>query len=172
MSVLPAAFFDRPVLEVAPDLLGKYLVRRMGGEDIALMITEVEAYDGPEDLACHARAGKTARTEVMFGPPGQWYVYLIYGMYWMLNIVVEKEGYPAAVLIRGTKEVIGPGRLTEKLQIDKTLNNLPASPESGLWIEDRGIVVPSEYIQKTPRIGVDYAGPVWATKPYRFALEL
>ena len=92
---LSPAFFNRPILEVAPDLLGKYLVCRRGKTETALLVREVEAYDGPEDRACHACRGRTKRNDVMFGPPGYWYLYLIYGMYWMLNIVTGPEGYPA-----------------------------------------------------------------------------
>ena len=112
MAILKKSFFARDTLTVARDLIGKVLVRRdKNGKETAFVITEVEAYVGPHDLASHSSKGKTERTKVMFGPPGTWYVYFIYGMYWMLNIVTEKRGYPAAVLIRGTKEVSGPGRL-------------------------------------------------------------
>lgn len=166
-KVLPQKFFERPVLEVAPDLLGKFLVSPLGEG----MITEVEAYDGPNDLASHGRFGKTKRTEVMFGPAGVWYVYLIYGMYQMLNIVTGHEGYPAAVLIRSAGEWKGPGRLTKSLEIDQTVNGKRAEPRSKLWIESRGIRVRSEDIERTPRIGVDYAGE-WARKPYRFLIHI
>ena len=175
MQKLSPEFFARPVLEVAPDLLGKFLVRRnAAGEETALMITEVEAYDGPEDLACHACKGRTARTEPLFGEPGHFYVYLCYGIHWMLNVVTNEREYPAAVLIRGIEGFDGPGKLTRFMQIDKGLNGKPAVPESGLWIEDRGLlsaVAPDRTIARGPRIGVDYAGPVWAKKPYRFLLR-
>lgn len=176
MDVLRKEFFDRPVLEVAPELLGKYLVvgSRRGGVAAAHMITEVEAYDGAEDLACHASKGKTPRTEVMFGPAGHWYVYLIYGMYDMLNIVTGPEEHAAAVLIRGVEAYDGPGKLTRGLGITREHNAALAAPieagGSGLWIEDRGQVVDSESIERTPRIGVDYAGPEWSQKPWRFVL--
>lgn len=168
-------FFDRPVLAVARDLLGKILVRQLplaAGEGGKLfgMITEVEAYDGPEDRACHAYRGKTGRNAPMFGPPGYWYVYLVYGMHWMLNIVTGPVGYPAAVLIRGVREWEGPGKLSRMLHINKQFNALPATRETGLWIEDRGMIIPPETIRQTPRIGVDYAG-AWAKKPYRFIIE-
>lgn len=168
-AVLPFAFFDRPVLAVAKDLLGKVLVRKRKGEGgVRGVITEVEAYDGPQDRASHAHRGKTARNAVMFGSAGHWYVYLVYGMHWMLNIVTGPEGYPAAVLIRGVMEIPGPGKLTHALGVDKTFNAKPAQEETGLWIEDRGIVVPRSIIRRTPRIGVEYAGPVWRRKLYRF----
>jgi DNA-3-methyladenine glycosylase len=169
-SILPQSFFDRPVLDVAPELLGKFLVRERGGTIDELHITEVEAYDGPHDLACHASKGKTPRTAVMFGPAGHWYIYFVYGMHWMLNIVTGPEGYPAAVLIRGTSEVTGPARVTRHLSIGREQNEKPANRTSGLWIEDRGISIPRNAIKRTPRIGVDYAKE-WAKKPYRFVWE-
>jgi DNA-3-methyladenine glycosylase len=170
-KILPKAFFARPALAVAPELLGKYLVRREGGAETAYCITEVEAYVSGEDLACHARVGETARTKAMFGPPGCWYVYFVYGMHWMLNVTVDRTGHPAAVLIRGTREVQGPGRVGRALGIDKSFYGLPADRASGLWIEDRGERLEAKCIVRTPRIGVAYAGLLWAKKPYRFVLE-
>ncbi|HYP16968.1 MAG TPA: DNA-3-methyladenine glycosylase [Opitutus sp.] len=152
-------------------LIGKFLVRRWDdGREMARMITEVEAYDGEHDLACHARAGRTRRTEVMYGPPGVWYVYLCYGIHEMLNLVVAPDGSPAAILIRGVEGISGPGRVTKQLEIDRGLNGRPADAASGLWLEDRGLVVPRTKVQATPRIGVDYAGEVWAQKPWRFVI--
>ena len=167
---MPPEFFERDTLIVARELLGKYLVRRTRGKEISVMITEVEAYDGFEDKASHAHKGETARNKPMFGEAGVWYVYLVYGMYEMLNIVTGKKGYPAAVLIRGVEGVVGPGRLTKFLQITRSLNNKRAIPESGLWIEDWGAVIVDNMIKKTPRIGVGYAG-VWAKKKYRFVMR-
>lgn len=170
-AALPAKFFDRPTLDVARDLIGVSLVRQLSDGTIhSSILTEVEAYDGPDDLASHASKGRTPRTEVMFGPPGIYYVYLIYGMHWMLNVVTGKVGYPAAVLIRGTTAISGPGRVTARLQIDKSLNGAPARKSSGLWFEKRSIQIPDERIVTTPRIGVDYSG-VWAQAPYRFVLR-
>lgn len=170
-AILTKSFFEQPVLEVARGLIGASLVRRLDdGTTISSMLTEVEAYDGPEDLASHASKGRTPRTEVMFGPAGVFYVYLIYGMHWMLNVVTGEPGYPAAVLIRGTAETSGPGRLTARLQIDKALNGKPAKKSSGLWFEERSLVLPDERIATTPRIGVDYSGD-WAKVPYRFVLR-
>ena len=166
-TVLDAAFYARPALAVARGLLGKYLVRQLPGEQLALRIYETEAYIGPHDLACHAAKGRTPRTEVMFGPAGCWYVYFIYGIHWMLNVVTESEGFPAAVLLRAAGPADGPARLTKALAIDKRFNTLPAAETSGLWIEDRGHAPARRSIRRTPRIGVDYAGP-WAAKPYRF----
>jgi DNA-3-methyladenine glycosylase len=171
-KILTSEFFNRPVATVAQDLIGKFLVRKVDNKKISLMLTEVEAYDGSHDLASHARFGKTKRNEPMFGPAGHFYIYLIYGMYNMLNIVTGAKDYPAAVLIRGTKEITGPGRLTKQLKIDKTLNNQLSLPESGLWIEDRGVKILKKKVIKTPRIGVEYARPVWNKKLYRFILNL
>src|SRR3954469_11003653 len=100
-KVLSNTFFDRDTATVAQELLGTFLVRKIGRKEIAAMITETEAYDGPHDLASHASKGKTQRTEIMFGHPGNFYIYLVYGMHEMLNIVTREHGYPAAVLIRG-----------------------------------------------------------------------
>ncbi len=137
----------------------------------AHLITEVEAYDGEADLACHAARGRTARTAVMYEPGGVWYVYLCYGVHEMLNLVVGPRDWPAAALIRGVDGITGPGRLTKALAIDRCLNAQPAVLASGLHLEDRGVRVPRRLIQATPRIGVDYAGPVWAAKPWRFRFD-
>jgi DNA-3-methyladenine glycosylase len=168
--VLERGFFARPALVVARELIGKHLVRRIGNLLIAAPITETEAYVGPHDLACHGSKGRTTRTEVMFGPPGHWYVYFIYGIHWMLNAVTDDEGHPAAVLVRGAGDWNGPARLTKALRINRRFYGLSIAPETDLWIEDRGLVVPARKIKRTPRIGVDYAGP-WAAKPYRFVVN-
>lgn len=168
--ILNTDFYDRPVLEVAQELIGKFLVREIDGVVRAYMITETEAYDGPEDKACHAYRGKTKRTEVMYGQAGYWYVYFVYGMHHMLNIVTGPVGYPAAVLIRSVEGIGGPGRITKQLHIDKTLNTRKAGRESGVWIEDRGSIINTHDVMRTPRIGVAYAGE-WADKPYRFVLK-
>lgn len=167
---LPQSFFSRPALEVAPDLLGTFLVVRKDGVLYKLMISEVEAYIGEHDLACHARAGKTARTAPLYGPPGHFYVYFIYGMYWMLNIVTDYEGYPSGVLIRSAGSCIGPGRLTQFCGITKELKGKAAIPENGAWFEGREVEIDPSSIITTPRIGVSYAGE-WAEKPYRFLLD-
>jgi len=154
-------------------LLGKYLVRENGKRTIAGKIIEVEAYVGPQDKACHASKGRTARTEVLFGPPGMAYVYLIYGMYHCLNVVTERADFPAAVLIRAVAvdgELIdGPGRLCRALAIDRTLNRFDLTTGVRLWFEDRGARIRVETIGTFPRIGVEYAGG-WAKKPYRFRI--
>lgn len=137
-------------------------------------IVEVEAYVGPEDRASHASRGRTARTEVMFGPPGMAYVYLIYGMYHCLNVVTEGDGYPAAILVRavqvGGQLIDGPGRLCRWFQIDRSLNKLDLTQGTELWLEERGDRVSRPMVDTFPRIGVDYAG-AWAAKPWRFGLR-
>lgn len=165
-KVLEKSFFKRATLIVARALLGKYLVRKIGNQRIAVKIMEVEAYDGLRDKASHAFRGKTERNAVMFGEGGHWYVYFVYGMHWMLNIVTGKAGYPAAVLIRGVEKAAGPAKLTKFLKIDKKFNGKEAALRSGLWIEDRGEIVST--CERAKRIGVDYAGPVWSKKQYRF----
>ncbi|MEX0672442.1 MAG: DNA-3-methyladenine glycosylase [Candidatus Paceibacterota bacterium] len=166
-TILSKEWFQRPVLKVAPELLGQYLVLAREDGVERYCITEVEAYDGQNDLACHASKGRTARTEVMYREGGVFYVYLVYGMYHMLNIVTGERGYPSAVLIRGVEGFNGPGKLTRDLGIDRSIHGLPSIPDTGVWFEDSGIIIPENKIEKTPRIGVAYAGD-WADKPYRF----
>lgn len=175
-------FFDRPTLNVAHDLLGKRLVRQTADALIDTTIVDVEAYIGPEDKACHASKGRTKRTEIMFGPAGYTYVYLIYGMYHCLNLVTEPVDFPAAILIRGLEypenfsgndpvpcRIDGPGRVCRFLQLDRSHNALDATVGETLWIEDQGMAIPKAQIQALPRIGVDYAGE-WAKKLWRFCL--
>ena len=176
-KLLKSKFFEsKNTAQIANDLLGKFLIRKIGRKTDAYMITEVEAYCGLEDRASHAHKGKTKRNEPMFGSAGHWYVYLIYGMYQMLNIVTGPKNYPAAILIRGlegtcperSRRINGPGKITKKLKINKFLNNKLAVPKNGLWIEDRGAKINKKDIKKSARIGVDYAGPVWSKKKLRF----
>jgi DNA-3-methyladenine glycosylase len=169
-EILDPTFFARPALVVAKELLGKFLVRRVRNREQAVVVNEVEAYIGPHDLACHGRFGRTSRTEVMFGPAGVWYVYLCYGIHWMLNIVTDQVDYPAAVLVRGAGQFNGPGKLTSALAIDRKLNGRAAEPASGLWLEDRGLEITRPQIVRTPRIGIDYSGD-WKDKLYRFVLR-
>ena len=160
-------FFIRDVLIVAPELLGKILVCRAGEELQRYRITETEAYRGAEDLACHASKGRTARTEAMYYTGGAVYVYLIYGMYWMLNFVTGRENEPQAALIRGLEGIYGPGRLTRQLQIDKSFYGEDVTVSSRIWLEDDGFKPP--YTTGT-RIGVDYAGE-WKEKPWRWSVK-
>ena len=171
--ILPREYFDRPTLEVARSLVGKYLVREQGHGVTAGRIIEVEAYIGTEDKACHASKGRTARTEVLFGPPGHAYVYLCYGMHEMLNVVTEQVGFPAAILLRAVEcegaVIDGPGRVTRAFGIDRRLNRCDLTLGESLWFEDRGEPVSTGLVNAHPRIGVDYAGE-WARKLWRFRL--
>ena len=171
MIIQPREMRTRNTVALARWLLGKVLVRSGEIGRREHVICEVEAYDGECDLACHASKGRTKRTEVMYGAGGVWYVYLCYGVHEMLNLVTGPSDYPAAVLIRGVAGISGPGRLTKQLQIGRPLNGLEACPDSGLHLEDHGIRVPRNLIITGPRVGVDYAGPVWAAKPWRFRFD-
>lgn len=178
---LPRKFYERPTLKIAKDLLGKVLIKQTPSGILQTKIVDVEAYVGPKDKACHASKGRTKRTEIMFGPAGFTYVYLIYGMYHCLNFVAEREDYPAAILIRGLEilgkdhptasptRIDGPGRICRYLGVDRTHNGLDATLGRTLWIEDHGLTVSRKHIQALPRIGVDYAGE-WAKKLWRFCL--
>lgn len=168
--VLGPKFFAQDADIVAPLLLGKYLVRKRGNKTEAYKIIETEAYLGAHDLASHARHGKTKRNSPMYGPPGYWYVYLVYGLHNLLNIITGPEGEPSAVLIRGIGGFPKPGLLTRKILVDVRLTDTPATQAEGLWIEDRGEIVDTKRIKRGPRIGVAYAG-AWAKKPFRFLLE-
>lgn len=163
---LPAGFFQRDTVTVARELLGKVLVRVFpDGEVRRYRITETEAYCGPHDLACHASKGRTSRTEIMFKAGGRVYVYLIYGMYWMLNFVTGHENEASAVLIRGLEGFSGPGRLGRELRLDRSFygENMETSPR--FWLED---APPVQKIQAAPRIGIGYAGEPWISMDWRF----
>lgn len=169
---LPRQFYARKTLTVARDLLGRVLVHKDGPVRRAGVIVETEAYLGPHDLACHASKGRTARTDVMFGLPGHAYVYLIYGMYDCFNVVTEREGHPAAVLVRAVAPIEGcvgktdgPGKLCRAMNITRALNRADLT-DSALVIEE-GARVSARRIEKGARIGVDYAGE-WAHEHLRF----
>jgi len=169
LNRLHTDFFIRDVLEVAPALLGKILVRQFpDGLIRRYTITETEAYRGTADLACHASKGKTPRNEVMFREGGQVYVYFIYGMYWMLNFVTGHEGDASAVLIRGLDEITGPGRVGRILQLDRSFYGEDLSNSQRIWVEDSGQVLP---YATGPRIGINYAGEPWISMPWRFMLN-
>ncbi len=171
MDPLPRAFFARPTVQVALDLLGAYLVHDGPAGRQVGRIVETEAYVGPDDRASHASRGRTRRTAIMFGPPGYAYVYLVYGMYWCLNVVTEHDEFPAAVLVRALEPIEGvaasangPGRLCRALGINRRHNGLDLT-QGALYLAARpGPVGP---VVAAPRIGVAYAG-VWAHKPWRF----
>lgn len=181
--LLPPAFYDRPTLTVARELIGARLVRILRGRRLVGTISETEAYVSEKDLACHARAGRTARTAVMYGPPGHAYVYFTYGNHWMLNVVTERAGFPAAVLIRAIqpiegveimsrrrngRDTLGPGKLTQAMGITKSENGLDLTKSgSGLWIET-GQPVPNSLVTKGPRVGLNNVPEPWKSKPWRF----
>jgi DNA-3-methyladenine glycosylase len=164
-------FFTRDAIDVAPDLLGKILVHRRGGEEYRARIVETEAYVGAHDLACHAAKGRTGRTEVMFGPGGHAYVYLIYGMYQMLNIVTGKTGDAQAVLIRAGEaldgweaDLSGPGKLAREMEIGRAQNGVDMTGDE-LFVLDNPSDRPS--VTKSKRVGIDYAGE-WKDELLRF----
>ena len=168
-SRIPNSFFLREVTIVAPELLGKILIRNFDdGRIQKFMITETEAYRGGDDKACHANKGLTARTKVMFDEGGLIYVYLIYGMYWMLNFVTGKVGDSSAVLIRGVEDISGPGRVGRALQLDKSFYGENLATSERIWVEDSGL---KPKFTTAPRIGIDYAGEPWISKPWRFVLR-
>lgn len=189
-SPLPADFYARDVLAVAPALLGARLVRRLGGVEVGGIICEVEAYRGEEDLACHARAGRTPRTAVMYGLPGRAYVYFTYGMHWCLNAVCMDENYPAAVLLRAIRPDLGleaiaerragvaaahwtdgPAKLCRALGVDGALNGCDLTDPGGeLWIEP-GEAVSPERIRASSRIGIERVPEPWKSLPWRFTFE-
>lgn len=186
-SVIPRSFFDRPTLTVAQELLGKRLVKLEGDQRIAGLITETEAYIGTEDDGCHARAGLTNRNRSMWGPPGHAYVYFTYGMHWMLNIVTEQDGFPAAVLLRAVEpveghEVIqrrragrskseltnGPAKLCQAFALDHSFDGLDLCyPESVLFIE-RDVDIPEPSVTTGPRVGFNQVSEPWKSMPWNF----
>lgn len=191
MALLARDFYNRPALNVARDLLGCRLVRLQNGQRLAGLILETEAYQGEDDLGCHASAGMTPRTAVMFGPPGHAYVYFTYGMHWMLNAVTSEEGVPGAVLIRAIHPVEGkdrmaenrpynagkrgwtdgPAKLTQALQIQREFNTVDlCDPGSGLWIES-GDPVSDEAVSRSARVGLNSVPEPWHSIPWRFLVD-
>jgi len=186
MAILNREFFSQPTLTVARSLLGQRLVRVLNDRRLEGLIVETEAYVGPQDSANHASRGRTARTELMFGSPGHAYIYLIYGMHFMLNIVTEREGFPAAVLIRAVEPVAGleamqanrpnasernlsngPGKLCQALGIDKTLHGWDVTLGQKLWLEARD-PPPDLSIGTGPRVGIAYARAADQAAAWRF----
>lgn len=164
-NILSVDFFQQDVLEVAPGLLGMKIFRLYDTGITSYTITEVEAYRGEEDEACHARFGITRRSSIMYKRGGFLYIYLIYGIHWMLNIVTGTEGNPQAVLIRGLEGFNGPGKLSRELNVNGSHNGLDITVPGIIWIED--LASRSDFIVK-PRIGIDYAGEPWKSIPWRF----
>jgi DNA-3-methyladenine glycosylase len=163
---LDTSFYRRDVLAIAPDILGKELVRIFpDGSRLSLPITEVEAYRGMEDKACHASKGLTDRNRVMFGDGGYIYMYLVYGMHWMFNIVTGEAGNPEALLVRGVGRVAGPGRVTKLLKMDRDFYGEDLTCSDRIWLEDRPAI--TDYTTG-PRVGIDYAGEPWVSVGWRF----
>jgi DNA-3-methyladenine glycosylase len=191
MSILFRDFYEQEVTLVARNLLGKRLVRSSAGKRLSGIIVETEAYRGEEDLACHAKSGRTNRTAVMYGPAGHAYVYFTYGMHWCLNAVAGAEGFPAAVLIRsiqpleGLEDIAlrrgrfpqsqwcnGPAKLTQALIVDGTYNGVSiCTQESGLWIED-GSNIDEEFVTIGPRVGMGTVPEPWYSKHWRYLAAL
>ena len=166
--IIKPEFFKRDATEIAPELIGKLLVREIDGEIIKLRISEVEIYKGENDTACHAHKGRTKRTEVMYGEGGRFYVYLCYGIHYLLNIVTGEKDHPQALLIRATVEADGPGKLTKVLKIDKNLNDKIAEKESTLWFEDDG---KKFKYYKDKRVGIAYASLKDQNRLWRYILK-
>jgi DNA-3-methyladenine glycosylase len=168
MQKLTTDFYKQDAITVAEKLLGKVLVIISNDGSInKYIITETEAYFGEEDLACHASKGRTKRTEIMYSAGGYLYVYLIYGMYWMLNIVTGIENHPEAVLIRGINDIIGSGKVGRELKIDKSFYGEDLTDSNRIWLE--GTTDTTNFLT-APRIGIDYAGVEWKNKQWRFVL--
>ena len=163
---LERKFFRRDVLEVAPDLVGKIIVHRLpDGTEIRARISETEAYRGEEDKACHASKGRTPRTELLYGESGVIYIYLCYGIHWLMNIITGEKNIPQGVLLRAGENLKGPARLTKYLKIDKSFNGMNIYGNPDIWIEDDGF---RPEIMKAPRVGIDYAGEYWKNIEWRF----
>ena len=156
LIVLGADFFARDCNELAPDLVGKLIVRRVGDEELVLRITETEAYCGESDTACHASKGRTARTEMLYCEAGTIYVYLCYGIHWLFNIISGETEQPQGVLIRACEKYDGPAKLTKYLKIDKSLNGLSIIGNPEISIADDGF---RPAIERRKRVGIDYAAP-------------
>lgn len=166
---LDAAFFRRDVLEAAPNLVGAVLFRRLpDGRVLSGRVTETEAYRGQEDLACHARFGRTARTDMLYREGGYSYVYLVYGLHWLFNVVTGEENTPQGVLIRAMDRPLdGPAKWTKAFGITGGHNGLYLPDSQEIWIEKDG----DAPVRSAPRVGVDYAGEPWKSIPWRFILD-
>ena len=168
MKRLGEEFFHRDCLEVAPDLVGKVIVSKIGGEEVRVRISETEAYRGEEDTACHAHKGRTPRTEVLYGKCGTVYIYLCYGMHWLMNVITGEEGQPQGVLFRAGVDYNGPAKLTKKLGVTKEQNKTSFTDSDVLWIEDDGFKCK---IRTDKRVGINYATEEYINKQWRFILD-
>ena len=186
MNILSRDFYNHSTLTVARNLIGARLVRILEGVRLVGTITETEAYISEKDLACHCKAGRTARTAVMYEEPGHAYVYFTYGNHWMLNVVTERVGFPAAVLIRAIepiegvdvmmerrsgRDTFGPGKLCQAMGITKLENGVDLTDTDGnLWIEE-GVRIPNSLVTKGPRVGLNSTPEPWLSKPWRFLVK-
>jgi len=174
---LTRSFYTGPTLEIAKKLLGKYIVRKHGKKKLSGMIIETEAYIGPQDKASHAHKGKmTPRNKAEYLIGGHVYIYLVYGMYWQLNISTGKASKSECVLIRALdsnlgKLASGPGKLCQYLKLDKSFYGEDVTKSKKIWLENRGMKVKPFQIKASKRIGIDYAGNYWANKKWRFVLR-
>lgn len=162
------SFYLRDAVIVAPDLIGKLLCRRTDGVTLKLRITETECYMGEKDLACHASRGKTPRNSVLYEEGGILYVYIVYGMHNLVNVITGKENDPQGVLIRCCEGYNGPAKLSKYLHIDRSLNRENILTSEAAWIEDDGC---RPEIVTAPRVGIDYAGDYWKNIPWRFIMN-
>lgn len=161
-------FFHRDCLEVAPDLVGKVIVSKIGGEEIRVRISETEAYRGEEDTACHANKGRTQRTEVLYGKSGICYVYLCYGIHWLMNVITGEEEQPQGVLFRAGVDYEGPAKLTKRLGVTKQQNKSSFVTGKDLWIEDDGFKCK---VKTDKRVGINYATQEYINKKWRFIID-
>lgn len=168
--ILSSDFFHRDALEVAPDLVGKIIVRKLSDNSIVkVRITETEVYRGEEDKSCHARFGKTSRSIMLYRESGLIYVYICYGIHHLMNIITGEVEQPQGVLIRAGENLNGPAKLTRYLHIDKSFNGQTIYNNPKVWIEDDGF---KPNIKTDKRVGIDYAGEEWSSKPWRFIADV
>lgn len=183
---LPRKFYNRPTLTVARELLGVRLVHISNGKKLVGLITETEAYIGEDDLACHAKAGRTKRTDPMYGEAGHAYIYFTYGNHWMFNVVTEKENFPAAVLIRAIqplegvelmmkrrqgRDTFGPGKLTQAMGITKRQNYVDLTESTSPLRIEAGIKIPDKSVTIGARVGLNQTPEPWLSKPWRFMVN-
>ena len=166
---IDAEFFHRDALEVAPELVGKILVHRLpDGTELRERIAETEAYRGEEDKGCHASKGRTKRTELLYGESGVIYVYLCYGMHWLMNVITGETDQPQGVLLRAGEIYSGPAKLTKNMKIDGSFNGMSLQGNEEIWFEDDGY---RPRIRTAPRVGIDYAGDYWKEIEWRFIAD-
>lgn len=166
IKILTEDFFRRDALEVAPALVGKTIARKLDdGTVLRERITETEAYRGEEDRACHASKGRTPRTELLYGESGIIYVYLCYGIHWLMNVITGEKDFPQGVLIRCGEIHNGPAKLTKYLQVDGSFNGERICSNKHIRIEDDGY---RPNIKTAKRVGIDYSGEYWKNIEWRF----